>query len=75
MVYPHPKGCRIIPEVRSMDFSGIPVGFGLALAQNEEAMNAFAMMTKEQKQAIWEQARQARSKQEMRQIVSSIPTK
>lgn len=56
-----------------MDFQTVPVGFGMALTQNEEAMNAFAMMTKEQKQAIWEQARNARSKQEMQQIVASIP--
>ncbi len=55
-----------------MDFKEVPVGFGLALAQNEDAMNAFAMMTHEQKEAIWSQARQAKSKTEMRQIVNSI---
>ena len=57
-----------------MDFKEVPVGFGMALAQNEDAMNAFAMMTKEQKQAVWEQARQARTKAEMRQIVNGITT-
>lgn len=57
-----------------MDFSEVPVGFGMALAQNEDAMNAFAMMTKEQKEAIWSRARQAQSKAEMRQIVNSITT-
>ena len=56
-----------------MDFREIPVGFGMALAQNEAAMNAFAMMTKEQKEAVWAKARQAASKEEMRQIVSRIP--
>ena len=55
-----------------MDFSGVPVGFGMALAQNEEAMNKFAMMTKEEKQTIWNQARHARSEFEMHRIVSSI---
>lgn len=55
-----------------MDFAKVPIGFGMALAQNEKAVNAYAMMTKEQKQAILEKARSARSEQEMHQIVSSI---
>lgn len=55
-----------------MDYSEVPVGFGLALTKNEAAMNAFAMMTKEEKQAIWHRARSARSEQEMDQIVSGI---
>jgi hypothetical protein len=55
-----------------MNFAEVPVGFGLALAQNEEATNAFAMMTREEKQIIWNKARRARSKQEMNQIVNSI---
>lgn len=55
-----------------MNFSEVPIGFGLALAQNEDAMNAMAMMTKEQKQAVWAQARQVRSKAEMQQLVNSI---
>lgn len=55
-----------------MNFSEVPVGFGMALAQNERAMNAFAMMTKEQKQAIWNKARHAQSEQEMQNIVSAI---
>lgn len=57
-----------------MNFEEVPVGFGMALAQNEEAMNAFAAMTKEQKQTIWTQARQARSKTEMQQLVDHIAT-
>lgn len=55
-----------------MNFAEVPIGFGLALAQNEEAMNKFAMMTKEQKQAIWNKAHHARSEQEMRRIVTGI---
>lgn len=50
----------------------VPVGFGMALAQNEKAVNAYAMMTREQKQAILEKAHNARSRQEMQQIVSGI---
>lgn len=55
-----------------MDFHKVPIGLGMALAQNEEALNAFAMMTKEEKQAIWKQARNARSEREMQSIVDSI---
>lgn len=55
-----------------MDFAAVPIGFGMALAQNEKAVNAYAMLTKEQKQAILQKAHNARSEKEMRQIVSSI---
>ena len=55
-----------------MEHREVPVGFGMAMAQNEDAMNAFAMMTKEQKQAIWSKARQISSAQEMERLVSGI---
>lgn len=55
-----------------MNFSEVPIGFGMALAQNEKAVNAYAMMTKEQKNAILAKAHKARSEQEMRRIVASI---
>lgn len=55
-----------------MDFAGVPIGFGMALAQNETAVNAYAMMTKEQKQAYLNRAHQARSEREMAQIVADI---
>lgn len=55
-----------------MDFDDIPAGFAMALARNEEAVNAYAMMTKEQKQAVLAKARGVRSRQEMGQIVSAL---
>ena len=55
-----------------MNFAEVPIGFGMALAQNEKAVNAYAMMTREQKQAILQKAHAARSEKEMHQIVSSI---
>lgn len=55
-----------------MDHAEVPMGFGMALMQNEKAVNAYAMMTKEEKNAILEKVRSARSKKEMQQIVSSI---
>lgn len=55
-----------------MNFAEVPIGFGMALAQNEKAVNAYAMMTKEQKNAILEKAHKARSEFEMHQIVAGI---
>ena len=55
-----------------MDFYKVPIGFGMALAVNEPAMNAYAAMTEEQKQAIIDKARNARSETEMHEIVNSI---
>ncbi|MGN1000138.1 MAG: hypothetical protein ACI4PO_11355 [Faecousia sp.] len=55
-----------------MDFSQVPIGFGMALAQNEKALNAYAVMTKEQKNAVLEKAHHAASAEQMRQIVAEI---
>lgn len=55
-----------------MDSGSVPIGFGLALAMNQPAMEAYSKMTEAQKQAILTQAHQARSKQEMQSIVAGI---
>ena len=55
-----------------MDFYKVPIGFGMALAMNQTAMNAYAAMTEDQKQAILDRAHHAGSAQEMHQIASSI---
>ena len=55
-----------------MDFYKVPIGFGMALAMNQPAMNAYAAMTQEQKQAILSKAHNARSEKEMHQIVDSL---
>ena len=55
-----------------MNFSEVPIGFGMALAQNEKAVNAYAMMPREQKNAILAKAHAARSEREMHEIVASI---
>ena len=55
-----------------MDFYKVPIGFGMALAVNEPAMNAYAAMTEEQKQAILNKAHNARSEQEMHDLVNSL---
>ncbi len=55
-----------------MDSGNVPIGFGLALAMNEPAMEAYANMTEEQKQEILNRAHQARSKKEMQSLVANM---
>ena len=55
-----------------MDFYKVPIGFGMALAVNEPAMNAYATMTEAQKQAMINKARNVRSEKEMHELVASI---
>ncbi len=55
-----------------MDFYQVPIGFGMALAMNPNALNAYSALNEEQKQAILDKAHSARSQQEMHQIVNSI---
>lgn len=55
-----------------MDFYKVPLGFGMALAMNANALNAYSAMTEAQKQAILDKAHNARSEQEMHQIVNNL---
>lgn len=55
-----------------MDYYKVPVGFGMALAMNPPALNAYSAMTEEQKQAVLDRAHKAYSEAEMHQIVASL---
>ncbi len=55
-----------------MDFYKVPIGFGMALAMNQPAMNAYAAMTEPQKQAILNKAHNVRSEREMHDLVASL---
>ena len=55
-----------------MDFYKVPIGFGMALAMNQPAMNAYAAMTEAQKQTILNKAHNARSEKEMHDLVASL---
>lgn len=50
----------------------LPLGFGMALAQNEAAMKKFTSLTEAEKKSVLQQAHHVNSKREMRQLVSSI---
>ena len=55
-----------------MDFYKVPIGFGMALAVNEPAMNAYAAMTEEQKREIINKAHNVHSEKEMNDLVASL---
>ena len=50
----------------------LPIGFGLSLAANTAAMDAFAAMSDAEKERVVEQSRQMHSKQEMERFVNGL---
>ncbi len=55
-----------------MDYYKVPIGFGMALAMNPDALNAYSAMNETEKQNILIKAHNAGSEREMHQIVNSI---
>lgn len=55
-----------------VDGAGIPLGFGMALAQNPDAMEKFSAMTDAQRQGVLSKAHGIRSKDEMRSYINSL---
>ena len=55
-----------------MDFYKVPIGFGMALAMNPNALNTYSAMTEEQKQAILNKAHNVCSEREMHDLVASL---
>ena len=55
-----------------MDFYKVPIGFGMALAVNEPAMNVYAAMTEQQKREILNRANNVRSEREMHDLVADL---
>ncbi len=55
-----------------MSFTDLPVGFGMTLAENQVALNAYNALTQEQRDAVIQQAREAQTVEEMHMIVSNL---
>ena len=55
-----------------MDFTEVPIGFGMALAMNPPAFNAYSSLTEEEKDALIERARHASTEDEMHEIVAKL---
>lgn len=52
----------------------LPLGLGLAMAQRPEAMERFAALPEAERENLVEQARSARTRQEMRACVDQLLT-
>ncbi len=50
----------------------LPLGFGMALAQNEDAMHKFESLSCDEKNSIISKAKNAKSKAEMHALVNSL---
>lgn len=50
----------------------MPVGFSMALAQNPEAMQKFAMLSEDKKRLIIDGTHSVKSKQEMHEYVNNL---
>lgn len=68
--------CEMLGNIKRggdmMDFYKVPMGFGMALAMNFNAMNAYSALSEEEKKAILDKAHNAQSEEEMHQLVNSL---
>lgn len=55
-----------------MNKNDLPLGFGMALAQNETAMQQFEALTGKQKEAVINKTKKINSKKEMKSFVNSL---
>ena len=54
--------------------SELPMGFGMALARNTDAMERFASLSEQQQQEIIGRTHSVKKKKEMQQLVDSLTT-
>ena len=55
-----------------MEENALPLGFGMTLAQHQQAMEKFSRMTDAEKSQVLAQAHQAASKEEMQSLVKKL---
>ena len=55
-----------------MEQNALPLGFGMALAQQPDALNVFAALPKARKDEIIQRAHSVSSKDEMQALVQSL---
>lgn len=59
-------------STQGFPFTGLPLGFGMALAMNEPAMRSYAGLSETEREHIIMKCRDANSKEEMQKIVDSL---
>ncbi|MCI5648882.1 MAG: hypothetical protein ACI4EG_09950 [Fusicatenibacter sp.] len=55
-----------------LDDRGIPIGLGMALAENPEAFRYFSSLDSKEQEKVIRQSYQMRSREEMHRMVSSL---
>ena len=55
-----------------MEYNTLPLGLGMALSRNKDAMSRFAAMSESEKQSVIEQTHRVRSRQDMQRLVDSL---
>ena len=55
-----------------MEDRKLPLGFGMALAQNETALRRYAALSETEKTALMAQVHSVQSKAEMQQLVAEL---
>ena len=58
--------------MEQVDFNELPMGFGMALAKNTEALTAFASMPADRRRAVVEGTHAIQSKREMQEYVNRL---
>ncbi len=59
-------------SVEGYPLTQLPLGFGMALALNDMAMNSYAELTETEREHLLMRCKDARSKEEMQKIVNSV---
>ncbi len=58
----------------TLGMTDMPLGFGFALAANEDAMKSYASLSETEREHLIMRCKDAKSKQEMQKIVDSLVT-
>jgi hypothetical protein len=58
--------------VENLFDDGVPMGFGMALANNVSALNRFSSLSPQERRRIIDGAHNVRSKMEMQQYVNNL---
>lgn len=58
----------------TLGMTDVPLGFGFALATNEDAMKNYASLSETEREHLIMRCKDARSKEEMQKIVDSLVT-
>lgn len=53
-------------------YDGVPIGFGMALAMHQDALDNYSKLTEAEKEKILARSHNVKSKEEMDEIINSL---